>query len=113
MPIVENQALYEKAKMIADEKYLKSSAYKSGFIVKTYKEMGGTYKDDDKPVLLKRWFEEKWEDIGGKDYPVFRPTVKVTSKTPKLVSELNKGDLKKQIDLKQKIRGKKNLPAFK
>jgi hypothetical protein len=43
MPTIDNQALYEKAKAIADQKYAKPSAYKSGFLVKLYKQMGGTY----------------------------------------------------------------------
>jgi|TARA_R110000744_G_scaffold274321_1_gene387482 hypothetical protein len=36
--------LYNEVKAEADEKYSKPSAYKSGWIVKTYKERGGTYK---------------------------------------------------------------------
>jgi hypothetical protein len=32
---------------MADKIYEKSSAYKSGYIVKKYKEMGGRYKDDN------------------------------------------------------------------
>ena len=35
--MLKNKKLYKKAKKIADEKYKKSSAYKSGFIVETYK----------------------------------------------------------------------------
>lgn len=50
MPIV-NQALYDKAKKIADEKYSKPSAYKSGFIVKSYKDMGGTYSGKKSKTL--------------------------------------------------------------
>jgi len=40
MPIIDNPDIYKKAKEIADEKYSKPSAYKSGVIVKKYKEMG-------------------------------------------------------------------------
>jgi len=58
MPTPADPKLYEKAKAIADEKYAKPSAYKSGFIVKTYKDMGGTYIEDGKPKDLKRWFKE-------------------------------------------------------
>ena len=43
MPTPDNPSLYEKAKAIADQKYSKPSAYKSGFLVKLYKSMGGTY----------------------------------------------------------------------
>lgn len=109
MPIVDNPTLYEKAKKIADKKYAKPSAYKSGYIVKTYKEMGGTYTDDGKPKNLKRWYKERWSDVGGLDYPVLRPTVKVSKKTPLLPSEIS--NLTEQIKLKQKIKGK-NLPPF-
>ena len=101
MPIINDKALYEKAKKIADEKYSKPSAYKSGFIVKTYKEMGGTYTDDGKPKNLKRWYKERWSDVGGLDYPVLRPTIKVSKKTPLLPSEIS--NLTEQIKLKQKI----------
>jgi hypothetical protein len=70
MPIVDNPEIYEQAKKIANDTYSKPSAYKSGFIVKKYKELGGTYSDDNKPKNLKRWYKEKWSDIGGLDYPV-------------------------------------------
>ena len=112
MPIVNNPTLYEKAKKIADDKYSKPSAYKSGFIVKTYKSMGGTYSDDNKPKNLKRWYEEKWTDVGKLDYPVYRPTKKVSSKTPLTVGEIDKTNLQKQIIKKQSIKGKSNLPPF-
>ena len=59
---------------MADEVYTKPSAYKSGFIVKKYKEMGGKYEDDSQKKKLKMWFAEKWMDIGSKEYPAHRPT---------------------------------------
>jgi len=43
MPTPKDPSLYEKVKKEADEKYSKPSAYKSGWIVKTYKDRGGTY----------------------------------------------------------------------
>jgi hypothetical protein len=112
MPIIDNPILYSKAKNIADEKYKKSSAYKSGFIVKTYKSLGGTYSDDNKPRNLKRWFKEDWKDIGNNKYPVYRPTKRVSSKTPLTSTEIQPANLKKQIQLKQKIKGRSNLPPF-
>ena len=57
MPKVLNPELYEKAQKLADEIYKKPSAYKSGYIVKKYKELGGKYGDDDEPKNLKRWFK--------------------------------------------------------
>jgi len=112
MPIIDNPALYEHAKSIADQKYSKPSAYKSGFIVKTYKEMGGTYTDDKKPKNLQRWFKESWQDVGQLDYPVYRPTKHVNKKTPLTPDEIDKNNLIQQIILKQIIKGK-NLPKFK
>jgi hypothetical protein len=112
MPTPRNQELYEKAKSLADKIYKKSSAYKSGFIVKKYKELGGSYKDDDKPKNLKRWYEEDWYSIGG-NYPTYRPRKRVNKNTPLTVNEISKTNLKKQIELKQTIKGKSNLPPFK
>lgn len=113
MPKILNPDIYEQAKKIADKIYKTHSAYKSGFIVKKYKELGGKYQDDNQPKKLKTWFEEKWEDIGKKDYPVYRPTKKINKDTPLLVSEIDKKNLEEQIKLKQKIKNKSNLPPFK
>ena len=113
MPIINDKNLYEKVKKMADEIYKKPSAYKSGYIVKKYKELGGTYMDDKEPKKLKRWFNEEWKDIGNKDYPVYRPTIRVNKETPLTVTEIDKKQLQKQIKLKQKIKGEKNLPPFK
>jgi len=112
MPTPNNPKLYQKVKDYANEIYSKPSAYKSGFIVKKYKELGGTYNDDNKAKKLKRWFQEEWKDIGNLNYPVYRPTRKVNSKTPLLQSEIKPKNLKEQISLKQKIKGNKNLPPF-
>lgn len=113
MPTPADKSLYEKAKEIADKTYTKPSAYKSGFIVQQYKRMGGTYVDDNKEKPLARWFAESWESVAGKkDYPVYRPTKRVSKKTPLTVGEINPENLRKQIALKQKIKGEQNLPPF-
>tara|TARA_R110000868_G_scaffold321239_2_gene582291 strand:+ start:405 stop:767 length:363 start_codon:yes stop_codon:yes gene_type:complete len=111
-PLPTNKSLYEKAKAIADKTYKKSSAYKSGFIVKKYKELGGKYEGVIKNIGLKRWFAEEWKDIGGQAYPVYRPTKRITKDTPLTASEINPFLAKKQIKLKQKIKGNNNLPDF-
>jgi len=117
MPIPKDKALYNRVKKMADEIYKKSSAYKSGYIVKKYKELGGEYIDDNKPKELKNWFKAGWTDINPNktksSYPVYRPTIKVNKQTPLLVSEIDEKNLKEQIKLKQKIKGSKNLPPFK
>jgi hypothetical protein len=112
MPIIDDPKLYERVKKQADTVYSKPSAYKSGWIVKTYKSLGGTYSEDTQPKKLKQWYEERWTDIGDKHYPVYRPTVRVNKTTPLTVQEIDPENLKKQIKLKQKIKGLKNLPPF-
>lgn len=106
-----DKALHEKARQMADKIYEKPSAYKSGFIVKTYKNMGGRFKDTKEERKLASWFKEDWKDVGNKAYPVYRPTKRVNKDTPLTVAEIDKKNLKKQIALKQKIKGK-NLPPF-
>jgi hypothetical protein len=111
MSIPKNMKLYEEVKAYADTVYKKPSAYKSGFIVKTYKQRGGTYEGNgERP--LDRWFKEKWSDVGGKAYPVYRPTKRISAKTPLLASEINTVNLREQIQKKQKIKGSKNLSPF-
>jgi hypothetical protein len=112
MPIVLNQELYDLVKKKADIIYKKPSAYKSGYISKTYKQLGGKYEDDGKPKNLKRWFSEKWKDVGNMSYPVYRPTVRINKNTPLTVKEIDPKNLQEQIILKQKIKGSKNLPPF-
>jgi hypothetical protein len=105
-----NEALHQKAKRMADQVYGKhTSAYKSGFMVKTYKQLGGTFNEGEQK--LKRWFNEKWRDIGHQEYPVYRPTKRVSKDTPLTPNEIDPKNLRKQIALKQKIKGK-TLPAF-
>jgi hypothetical protein len=114
MPIIDNPTLYDKVKEYADTIYSKPSAYKSGFIVKKYKELGGTYTDDNKPKNLKRWYLENWQNISNpNDYPVLRPTKRINKNTPLTRSEISPINLKKQIKLKQIYKGTKNLPPFK
>ena len=112
MPIVLDRELYDKAKQHADTIYSKPSAYKSGFIQRYYKLLGGTYREDNQPKALKAWFKERWMDVGNKAYPVYRPTVRVNKNTPLTIQEIDPSNLKRQIALKQKIKGF-NLPPFK
>jgi hypothetical protein len=113
MPTPTNKELYQAVKEYADIVYNKPSAYKSGFIVKTYKKLGGTYKNDNKEHDLERWFLERWKNIGDGEYPVYRPTKRINKNTPLTIDEIDKKNLKSQIKLKQKIKGTKNLPPFK
>jgi hypothetical protein len=112
MPIPKDKILYDKVKKQADTVYEKNSAYKSMYIQKLYQNHGGEYKNDGKKRALKQWMDEKWSDIGNKEYPVYRPTKRINKSTPLTVNEIDKVNLKKQINLKQKIKGNKNLPPF-
>lgn len=107
-----DKALYESVKKEADKKFDKPSAYKSGWIVKTYKELGGKYSGEKPKDGLTRWFKEDWKDIAGLYYPVFRPTKKISKKTPLTVSEIDKQNLIEQSILKQSLKGDYNLPPF-
>ena len=113
MPIPKNEKLYNKVKDEADKIYKTHSAYKSGYIVKEYKRLCGTYIDDNNEKTLKRWYAEEWKDISNKNYPVYRPTKRINKNTPLTVNEIDKDNLKKQIKLKQRIKGSENLPPFK
>ena len=95
-----DKKLYEKVKDEIYKKHPKHSAYRSGLIVKTYKERGGTYignKNDDKG--LGRWFRETWKsqrgEVGYKHKgDVYRPTKRITKDTPTTFSELSAKQIK-------------------
>jgi len=105
MSKVLNPTLYAKAK--AKYKNMKHSAYKSGLVVKAYKEMGGKY-GGKKPTKkgLSRWFKEKWRtQTGKKTYQkrgdVFRPTKRITKKTPTTYKELTKSQIQRAMKEKK------------
>ena len=106
--------LYNRVKKIADLIYDKPSAYKSGYIVKTYKRYGGEYEGTKDKEGLDRWFKERWTDINDDVslYPTYRPTIRINKNTPITKSELNKYEKEKQIKEKQIIKGDKNLQPF-
>lgn len=112
MPKILDQKLYDTVSAEAKKVFDKPSAYRSLWTVREYKKRGGRYADDGKPKELAIWVKERWQDIGGKDYPVFRPTKRVNSKTPLLASEIDPKNLKAQIKRKQIIKGTKNLDPF-
>ena len=57
--------LYRDVKARADAVYAKPSAYKSAWIVKTYKSLGGEYegRPPSRRSGLRRWFREEWVDL--------------------------------------------------
>ena len=96
-----NQELYDKVKKQIYAKYPVHSAYRSGLLVKTYKEQGGKYiGKENKSSGLNRWFKEKWVnsrgEVGYKNKnDVYRPTVRVNKDTPTTFKELTKAQIKK------------------
>jgi hypothetical protein len=107
-----NPDIYQKAKEIADKTYKTHGAYKSGFLVKKYKELGGEYADDGKPRDLTRWFKEEWKDVAGLPYPVYRPTKRVSEKTPLTVNEISPESLTRNAFVKQIYENRRNLSPF-
>jgi hypothetical protein len=106
-----NKKLYERAKAEVYPRYKKPSAYRSGAVVKRYKELGGKFKDNGGRPLA-RWFKEEWSDVGDKEYPVYRPTKRISKDTPLTPAEIDPENLQLQISEKQKIKGEKNLKPF-
>ena len=47
-----NPKLYREAKKIADKTYERHSAYKSMFIVSTYKKLGGKYSSKKDSIII-------------------------------------------------------------
>jgi hypothetical protein len=85
------------------------SARASQAIAKCRKESGNV-KKSDKGTSLKRWEKEKWIDTrtgkpcgGGGKNEYCRPTVKVSSKTPKTKSEISPSKLASKKKEKLKV----------
>ena len=96
-----DKELYESIKRKVWNMYDKPSAYRSGMLVKLYREAGGKYSGDkDKDEGLSRWYREVWEsDKGTKNYPhknsVYRPTIRITKDTPTTFSELTPAEIER------------------
>ena len=103
-----DKELYERIKKKIYKSNPIHSAYRSGAIVKKYKEeFEKKYGNNKQPYYgkkslnkgLSRWFREKWKTDSGKNTynnngNVFRPTVRITRKTPKTFSELTQKEIK-------------------
>jgi hypothetical protein len=99
--------LWEVAHVEAEKVYSKPSAYKSAYIVKKYKELGGKFVGKKTKEGLTRWFKERWRNQHGHEgyehaNDIYRPTVKVNAHTPKTISELTKAQIQKAKRTKSK-----------
>ena len=109
MPKPVDQTLYDQVKQKVYKRNPKHSAYRSGVVVKEYKNAFAKKHGKSrspyigkKPKLtgLSRWFKEDWKsDTGEYQYTskssVYRPSRRVTKKTPKTFSELTPSQLRR------------------
>jgi hypothetical protein len=106
--------LYNKIKKEVYKQHPKHSAYRSGILVKTYKnKFSKKYGNKKSPYLgnktrkkgLTRWFDEKWVNQRGEvgykyKNDVYRPSKRITKKTPVTHKELTKKQIKRARRIK-------------
>ncbi len=106
-----NPDIYKKAVEKGKEVYKKHSAYRSMYIQKVYKEMGGKYKGKKEKEGVSRWNKEKWIQVkpfltsgkkiecgeDNKKNKVCRPFVRVNKQTPITLPELLELHSKKDL----------------
>lgn len=111
-----DKKLYNKTKKCIFKKYPTHSAYRSGTLVKEYKKLfTAKYGNKKSPYIgkkskkkgLTRWFKEKWTnqrgEIGYKyKSDIYRPSQRITKKTPKTHRELTRKRIKKAREKKYK-----------
>mgnify|MGYP001235293513 CR=1 FL=1 len=109
MAIPKDIKLYNKTKKTIYKKYPKHSAYRSGILVKTYKKnYSKKYGKRSNPYHgkktkkkgLSRWFKEKWVNQRGEvgykyKSDIYRPSKRITKKTPTTFKELSKKRIKR------------------
>lgn len=110
-----DQTMYNRIKASVYKANPKHSAYRSGQIVKKYKAAykkkygnASAYTGTKTKDGLTRWYSEKWAtDKGKKTYKeggtIFRPTKRISKKTPATMSELTKKQKTSAIKEKQKF----------
>ncbi len=101
-----DKELYERIKKRVYKRIPKHSAYRSGIVVKEYKEAGGKYSGDKSKGKLGRWFKEEWKNQrGGTGYKkkgdIYRPTKRITKDTPATHKELTPAQKKKAMKEKK------------
>jgi len=113
---VVNKKLYAsiKDKIKRSIKGRRWGAYDSGRLVREYKAKGGKYRGSKGKTDLGRWYKEKWVDAcawpkrkpcGRKTKQKIaycRPSKRVDSKTPKLVQNLTKAQIKSRCSKKKR-----------
>lgn len=109
MPKPKDMKLYNKVKARVYKKIPKHSAYRSGVVVSSYKKaFSKKYGKRKKPYSgkrtkkrgLGRWFKEKWVNQRGKvgykyKSDIYRPSKRITRKTPTTHKELSRKQVKR------------------
>ena len=108
MPEPTDQTLYEKIKKKVYKDIPQHSAYRSGIVVQKYKNAFQKKYGKKNPYQgkytrkkgLRRWFDEKWvnqrDEIGYKHkHDIYRPSKRITKKTPITHKELTKKELQR------------------
>ncbi len=108
MPTPRDKKLYEKIKKKVYKDIPKHSAYRSGILVKKYKKAYTKKHGRNNYYIgkktrkkgLRRWFKEKWVNQDGKvgyhsKSDVYRPSKRITRKTPITHKELTKKEIKR------------------
>lgn len=106
-----DQKLYDKVKSQVYKDIPKHSAYRSGIVVQKYKKAftqkygkrKQPYKGNKKKTQkrgLKRWFDEKWVNQRGEvgykyKSDIYRPSIRISKKTPTTHGELSKKQIKR------------------
>lgn len=112
-----NKKLYSQVVADAKKRFkVWPSAYASGWVVRRYKELGGTYQTIRKEkTTLDRWFQQEWVNVcelpkivpcgrskaSMKDYPYCRPLKRITKDTPKTARELTPKEIAKRCEKKK------------
>lgn len=136
MPYPIDKELYDYVKKLASKKFKSPSGiYRSSWIVRKYKSMGGKYRGRKNSASgLKRWYRENWIDlnspiksntkiigyrscgrtrnINGKysrKYPLCRPSKRINSRTPKTYKMLSKKSIRSAKKYKSKYKYKRNV----
>jgi hypothetical protein len=125
-PSPTNEKLYNKVKSQAKKKFkVWPSAYASGWLVKEYKRLGGTYSGKKSSSSgISRWYKEKWINVcklpkkvscgrsklskkWKENYPYCRPSIRVNKSTPRTSYEISTEEIKRRCSRKRKSPMKK------
>ena len=102
---VKDPELYKKARKKTEKVFgSTTSAWRSMYLVKTYKAMGGSYKSSKKAKSTTKWLKERWiivQDFinngkivncgeSKKDRHACRPLIRIDNKTPITIKEVIK-----------------------